>query len=238
MILITRPKAQAKNLEILISSKGHKTYQESLYDFKYYMNKVSYDKNKYYIFPSIHSIKSLVKSKQIYKFKNANIFAIGEKVKQALIKSGCNKILTTSKDSDALIKILHTPKYYKSDFIYFGSNFTNKEFFIRAKRYKINIQKKTVYKTLPVKKLTSDLINSLKLKKVRGIIFYSVLSVDILLSLLIKYQMLSCMKSINSYCLSERIAKPLRQNKFKYIYIAKQPNQLALLASIKKMHFK
>jgi len=96
MILITRPKAQAKDLELLISSKGYKTVQESLYDFKYYMNKVSYNKNKYYIFPSIHTIKSLIKSKQIYKFKNANIFAIGWKVKQALIQSGCNKVQATS----------------------------------------------------------------------------------------------------------------------------------------------
>ena len=38
-------------------------------------NKIVFDKDKYYIFPSIHSVQSLIKSKQIYKFKNANIFA-------------------------------------------------------------------------------------------------------------------------------------------------------------------
>ena len=237
MILITRPKAQAKDLELLISSKGYKTVQESLYDFKYYMNKVSYNKNKYYIFPSIHTIKGLIKSKQIYKFKNANIFAIGGKVKQALIQSGCNKVQATSKDSDALIKILNTPKYSKSDFIYFGSNFINKDFFIKNKKYNLNIRKIIIYKTLPAKKLTNHLINNLKLKKVIGIVFYSALAVDTFLSLLSKYKILSDVNKINSYCLSERIAKPLRQNKFKHIYVAKQPNQLALVASIKKFHF-
>ena len=237
MILITRPKAQAKDLELLISSKGHKTFQESLYDFKYYMNKVSCDKNMYYIFPSIHSIKSLIKSRQIYKFKNANIFAIGEKVKQALIKSGCSKVLVISKDSDALIKVLNKPKYSKSNFIYFASNFINKDFFIKAKRNKINIRKKIIYKTLPAKKLTNHLINNLKLKKVMGIVFYSSLSVDTFLSMVSKYKILPEVKKINTYCLSERIAKPLKHNKFKHIYVAKKPNQSALVASIKKIHF-
>ena len=86
MILITRPKEQAQDLELLISSKGYKTLRESLYSFKYYKNKISFDKNKYYIFPSIHSVRSLIKSKQIYKFKNANIFAIGKKVNQDVKK--------------------------------------------------------------------------------------------------------------------------------------------------------
>ena len=122
-------------------------------------------------------------------------------------------------------------------FIYFGSNFMNKDFFIKAKKYNLNIRKIIIYKTLPAKKLTNHLINNLKLKKVIGIVFYSALAVDTFLSLLSEYKILSDVNKINSYCLSERIAKPLRQNKFKHIYVAKQPNQLALVASIKKFHF-
>jgi len=47
---------------------------------------------------------------------------------------------------------------------------------------------------------------------------------------------LSDVKKINTYSISERVAKPLRQYKFKYIYIARRPNQIALVKSIKKAH--
>jgi len=236
MILITRPKEQSKDLELLLTSKGYETYQESLYNFKYHKNKIAYDKNNYYIFPSIHSVKSLISSKQIYKFKNANIFAIGKKVKQALIKLGCKKVLAVSEDSESLIKILNTQINSKSNFIYFGSNIINKDFFIKAKKNKLNIQKKTIYKTLPSKKLSKHIVNNLKLNKVRGIVFYSLLSVDTFLNLISKYKILSDVKKINTYSISERVAKPLRQYKFKYIYIARRPNQTALVKSIKKAH--
>ena len=238
MILITRPKEQAKDLELLISSKGYKTLRESLYSFEYYKNKISFDENKYYIFPSIHSVRSLIKSKQIYKFKNANIFAIGKKVKHILVKSGCKKILLTSMDSNSLFKTLNTLRYSKEKFIYFGSNITNEDFFLKVKKYKLDVQKIIIYKTLPVKKLTKRLINNLKLNTVLGITFYSMLAVDTFISLSSKYKILSEIKKIHMYCISKRVAKPFQQNKFKYIHIAQQPNQLTLVASIKKNHFK
>lgn len=236
MILITRPKEQAKDLEMLISSKGYETLRESLYSFKYYKKKIFFDKDKYYIFPSIHSVQSLIKSKQIYKFKNANIFAIGKKVKQILVKSGCKKILLTSIDSNSLLKTLNTLRYSEEKFTYFGSNITNEDFFLKAKKYKINIQKIIIYKTLPVKIFTKRLINNFKLNTVLGITFYSMLAADTFISLSSKYKILSDVKNVHIYCISKRVAKPFQQNNFKYIYVAQQPNQMDLLATIEKNH--
>ena len=108
--------------------------------------------------------------------------------------------------------------------------------------YKIGSAKITfkdkIYKTLPVKKLTKRLINNLKLNTVLGITFYSMLAVDTFISLSSKYKILSEIKKIHMYCISKRVAKPFQQNKFKYIHIAQQPNQLTLVASINKNHFK
>ena len=67
-------------------------------------------KNNHYIFPSIHSVQSLITSKQINKFREANILAIGNKVKQALLSAGCKKILLTSIDSDTLVKKINKTK--------------------------------------------------------------------------------------------------------------------------------
>ena len=89
MILITRPKEQSKDLKLLLDARGYKTFLESLYNIRYYKNKVTYNKDIYYIFPSINSVQSLINSKQINKFREAKILAIGNKVKTALKKLGC-----------------------------------------------------------------------------------------------------------------------------------------------------
>ena len=131
MILITRPKEQSKNLETAINLKGHKTFLESLYKIKYYKAKVSYNKNNYYIFPSIHSVHSLISSKQIQKFREANILVIGKKVKHALVDIGCKKIILTAVDSDALVKKISKPEFKKNNYVYLCSNIVNTDFLNR-----------------------------------------------------------------------------------------------------------
>ena len=45
MILITRPKEQSKDLKLLLDARGYKTFLESLYNIRYYKNKVTYNKD-------------------------------------------------------------------------------------------------------------------------------------------------------------------------------------------------
>ena len=140
MILITRPKSQSKELIKELNFKDIKTIRESLYSIRSYNKKISYDKNLYYIFPSIHSVQSLIKNKEIYKLRNAKILAIGQKVKEALKVAGCKKILATAEDSNSLIKILNKPKFKSYSFIYLCSNVVNENFFGIASINNINIQ--------------------------------------------------------------------------------------------------
>ena len=237
MILITRPKEQAKDLRLTFASKGYKVFQESLYSIEYLKRKVFYNKDSYYIFPSIHSVKSLVKNKQIYKFINANIFAIGKKVKQELINSGCKKILATTIDSKTLVTTLSSHKFNKVKLVYLCSNVVNSDFFNDAKKYKLSVKKTTIYKTRPVKKFTKKLIYYLSANKILGITLYSKLSVETFLSLLTKYKILYKFKKTPMYCISERVAKLLRQKNFKYIYVASKPNQKSLVNTVKRSHF-
>ena len=234
MILITRLKEQSKELELSLISQGHKTIQENLFNIKYYKNKVFYNRNNYYIFPSIHSVKSLVKNKQIHKFKDANIFAIGKKVKQELINYGCKKIIATTVDSTSLITILATKKFLKAKFIYLCSDIVNNDFFVKTKKHKISIEKKTIYKTLPVKKFTNKLLNNFRLNKIKSVTLYSKLATETFLNLLAKYKMLSQVKKIQYFCISERVATPLRQKNFSHVYVAAKPNQECLIAIFKK----
>tara|TARA_Y200000002_G_C22630815_1_gene642403 strand:+ start:719 stop:1441 length:723 start_codon:yes stop_codon:yes gene_type:complete len=237
MILITRPKAQITNLESKLQAKGYSTFQESFYTLRYFKRNVSCDPNVNYIFSSIHSVKSLKKNRQINKFKNANIIVIGQKVKKVLEECGCKNFIAIVPDSLALFKIICSLDYSKRKYIYFCSNITNEDFFTKAYKNKINIKKKIVYKTIGIKKLTNELIKLFQLNKISAVIFYSQLSAKIYARLLSKYKILSNAKQIQIYCLSDRVAQPLRVKRLGKIHVAKKPNELSLIASIKKNHF-
>ena len=236
MILITRPREQSKNLETAINLKGHKTFLESLYKIKYYKAKVSYNKNNYYIFPSIHSVHSLISSKQIQKFREANILVIGKKAKQALIDIGCKKIIFTAVDSDTLVKKISKSQFKKNNYVYLCSNIINEDLLKKIDKYQINFEKKIIYKTTSVKKLRKKLINDLKLRNIMGATFLSKLAAETFLSLLSRYKCLNIVKDINIYCISDRVALPFRDNLFTSIFIARQPNEAAIIKIIKKKH--
>ena len=237
MILITRPKEQSKNLETILGFKGYETYIESLYKIKYLKNRIAYNKNNYYIFPSIHSVHSLINSKQIKKFREANILVIGKKVKQALISAGCKKIILTSIDSDTLVKQIKKIEVKNYNLIYLCSNIVNADFLKKIDKHKINLQIKLIYKTIPAIKFRNKLINNLKSGNISGATFLSKLATDTFLSLLQRYDCLSAAREIVIYCISERVAAPFKKANFKFVYVAPMPNEDALIKSIKQSHF-
>lgn len=237
MILITRPKEQSKNLETILGLKGYKTYLESLYRIKYLKTKISHNQNNYYIFPSIHSVQSLISSKQINKFREANILAIGNKVKQALISAGCKKILLTSIDSDILVKKINKTNFRNYNFIYLCSNIVNTDFLEKTKKHQISLQTKIIYKTIPAIKFQNKLINNLKLGNISGATFLSKLAADTFLSLLLRYDCSSAAREITIYCISERVARSFKKANFKFVYVASRPSENALIKSIKQRHF-
>ena len=237
MILITRPKGQSKKLKLKLTTRGFKIFQESFYSFKYYKKKVSYKKTNYYIFPSIHAVNSLKKNKQITKFKDAKIFVIGEQVNKALVASGCKNIISIFHDGKTLLKTLQSYPKKDDKFIYFCSNIVNEDFFIKANKQKINIKKIRVYKTIAIKSFTKKLNDSFALNNITGITFYSKFAVDTFLMLASKYKILKQVRNMPVYCISDRVAKPLIHKQFKSVYVAKEPNERSLIASINKKHF-
>jgi uroporphyrinogen-III synthase len=234
MILITRPKEQSKDLKLLLDARGYKTFLESLYSIRYYKNKVTYNKDIYYIFPSINSVQSLINSKQINKFREAKILAIGNKVKTALKKLGCKIFIKTAEDSSKLITFLKKSKFRDSKFIYLGGNISNNDFFEKLNKYNISFEKKVIYKTIPRLRLTNRLVKKIEFNEVKAVLFYSLLATETFFKLLSEQKIKLSKSKVKFICISERVAAPLRNNKFKLTYIADKPNQKAIIKSIQK----
>ena len=237
MILITRPKRQSINLETALKLKGYKTFLESLYKIKFYKKEVTYNKNNYYIFPSINSVQSLIDSKQINKFRKSNILAIGKKVEEALINSGCKNILLIAADSETLIKKIAKPKFINCHFTYLCSNIINESFLKKVSKHKVSIEAKVIYKTIPNIQFSKKLIYHLNSGNISGAIFLSKLPVETFLRYLIEYNCADGAKNIHIYCISERVAELFRQKKFRHIHVASIPTEISVLKSIKKNHY-
>ena len=236
MILITRPKEESKYLLSKLNKYGLQTFQENFYSIKYCKNNINFDKDIYYIFPSLHSVKSLIKSNQINKFYEAKILVIGLKVKQALKEIGCKKILKTTKDSKGLTYFLKSLKFKNNNFIYLGSNITNNDFFQKTNKLKIRIEKKIIYKTIPRLKLSNNLVAKINRSEIKAILFYSLLATETFLKLLSDYEIKLVKKNIKLFCISERVAVPLVKSKFKLVYVSQMPNQTAIIKLVRN-HF-
>ena len=140
----------------------------------------------------------------------------------------------TTPDSKSMLKIINTPKLKNKSFTYLSSNVFNEDFFNEAHKKKLKIKKKVIYKTISIKTLSNKLIKYFKLKKVKGVVFYSQLPVRVFISLINKYKILSNAKTLHIFCISERVARPLKEQKFNKVYVAKQPNELSIVSLIKK----
>ena len=90
---------------------------------------------------------------------------------------------------------------------------------------------------LAIKSFTKKLNDSFALNNITGITFYSKLAVDTFLMLASKYKILKQVRNMPVYCISDRVAKPLIHKQFKSVYVAKEPNERSLIASINKKHF-
>lgn len=234
MILITRPKKQSKSLLLKLNSHGYQTFHESIYSIKYLKYNLICDKKAYYIFPSLNSVQSLVENKQINKFYDSKIFAIGSKVKEALKQHGCKKIIKTTESSKELTIFLKNSKFKQSKFIYLGSNSINHEFFQKIKKQNIYLEKKTIYKTTPRLKFTKNLIKKIESSEIKAVLLYSLLATENFLKLLSRHDIKLVRKKLKFFCISDRVASPLKSKKFKSVYIANKPNQNAIIQSVRE----
>lgn len=236
MILITRPKEQSIELSLKLNRNGFQTFQENLYSIKYLKYKINCDSEIFYIFPSIHSVKSLIINNHINKFKEAKIFAIGSKVKKILKDTGLIKVNKTFVDSNELLNLLKINKYKNCRLVYLSGNFTNKVFFKKANEQGINIKKRIVYKTKPRTKLTNNLIKKIKFGQISVILFYSVLASKTFIKLISDQKIIFDSDKIKFICISKRVAKPLFDQKYKFVYAANLPNQEAIIDTIKSKY--
>ena len=243
MILIIRH----RNLDIEFKSKLHKNNFNYLYqpvlNFNYVKNKIINSENKIFIIASIQAVKSIRSQRNEYfsSIKDAKLFVIGKKVKEALVKLGVNNIIKTFDTTTSLLKFIQKNNFYKKiKFEYLCGSVVNDEFINEMKMKKFTLRKKIVYEVIPVAQLLERTKAVIRNGNIKVIVFYSVYSAKIFLKLLAKYGLLSSInREVRILCFSKRISNHLSNGKLlpsKNIHSIKSPNSELLIKYIKKTY--
>lgn len=239
MILITRPKDDAKALREELKKLNFDSHIESMISFKYKNPKFNFKSNSSYLISSIQAVKALKKidKKRLQLISNKNFFIIGNRVANELKKIGVKKINLVCEDSKMLIQKLKLKKFRNLEINYLCSNEYNKELKNILKKMNINIKINFIYRTIGRKKLTQKTIKYINNKKIRVVVFYSSYSAKIFMNLIKKSQIKTeVLKDIKFLCLSDRIKKTVKSEKFINVHSSKKPSNSSMKDLIEKIY--
>ena len=192
MILITRPKDEAKILKKELSKIQIESTIDSLTSFAFIKREIPYHQNISYLISSSQTVKFISKSKKKYQtiLSKGNFFVIGKKVAADLRKLGTAKIKKITDDSEKMLTYLKNQKTLKNNpvtLIYLSGSVTNKDFLkLIKKNNDLRISRVVVYKTLKKSKLNQKTIKLINQSKISLIPLYSLQTAQNLIRLLKK----------------------------------------------------
>ena len=242
MILIIRHKSADKEFQIKLDKNNLIYLYQPVLKFKYIKKKITNADNKIFIIASIQAVRSIHSHNREYlnQIKGSQIFVIGKKVKDALVKLGVNNIIKTFDSTTTLLKFIHKKNSFKKiKFEYLCGSVVNDEFVKGMKDQKHSLKKRIVYQITPTKELLKKTQIAIKNKRIRVVVFYSIYSAEVFIKLLRKYGLLSLInKDMKILCFSERISRHIISQRVlpnENIMSIINPNSQSLLRSLKKI---
>ena len=237
MILITRPRTEAKALSERLLKNRIVSYIEPMTSFRFYNKKIKYDKKTIYIVASLQSVRSLaktkLKNKQIIKY--GRFFIIGKKVSKSIKVLGCTHIIKIFENSDELIKYLPKIKNKNFKLEYLCGSVVNQEFVSRLSNKKTLFKKNIIYQSKTRKNLSEKCLNLIRENKIKVILIYSVLSAETFFRLLKQKRLLNKISKVKILCLSKRISSEvLFLSSHRLVEYSPAPNESSLIKYLRK----
>ncbi len=238
MILITRPKAEAKKLKKIIEDFGYKVHVDSLSTMSFPKFQINQNFKGLILISSQRATKIFIEN---YSGpKSLPILVVGNVSYQKLISAGFSKILKKAKDSKQILKYLKTEysqlkKKYKNNLTYLTGTITNKKFINDLEEIGFQIKKKIIYRITFKKSFKNSTVRLLNENKINTCLLYSQQNA-------FQFCEISKNKSYSKKCkklmfltLSQNISELMRKNGFDKVMSAKYPSQKSLINLLKRL---
>jgi len=242
MILIIRHKSADREFQKKLDKNNLNYLYQPVLKFNHIKKKIINSDDKIFIIASIQAVRSiqLQNKKYLNQIKGSQLFVIGKKVKEALVKLDVNNIIKTFDSTTSLLKFIRKKNSYKKiKFEYLCGSVVNDEFVNEMRDKKYSLRKRIVYQIKPSNQLLAKTQVAIQNKRIELIVFYSVYSAKVFLRLLRKHELLSLINNdVKFLCFSERISKHIynvRALSNQNISSIKRPNSQLLLSSVKEI---
>ena len=246
MILITRPKSEAKQFADELHKKNIVSIIDSVLKFELQKKNIYLSRNKIFIVTSSQCVKSLNKYRKSYSniLKEGSFYVVGKQVYKNLKNIGVKKIKFQFSDTQELLRKLKVlrKKNFLIKYEYLCGSQINNDFVEQCKLNKISIKKNILYKSIPVKKLKPRTIRSIKRGEIKILTFFSIFTFKTFFKLIRKHKLANDLTNQDIYimCLSKRISKYILHHnegiiEKKRLKWSPKPSQSAIIMCIKKI---
>tara|TARA_Y100000816_G_scaffold275571_1_gene243916 strand:+ start:673 stop:1398 length:726 start_codon:yes stop_codon:yes gene_type:complete len=237
MILITRPKPEAKKLKRMIEDLGYHTHIDSLSKIANLKININSNSKKIILISSQRAAKIIIKKHSIPL--NMPLLVIGDVSYHKLKLFGFSKILYNAKDSNQLLKYLKKnfgsiKKRYSERITYITGSVSNQNFIKRLNKFGYNVEKKIIYKTKFKKSFNSSTVQLLKNKKIRICLIYSQQNAVQFCKLVVNKNLFHQCKNLLILTLSKNISQVMKKNGYLKVINSAQPTQTSLMKKLKK----
>ena len=237
MILITRPKLEAKKLKKTIELIGHSVHVDSLSKVINYEFKNTIDLKKLIIISSQRAAKTFISS-HAEKLK-IPILVIGNTSYKKLKAAGFLNIIFQAKDSSQLLIYLKKnfslfKKKYENKLIYVTGSVSNKKFIKKLIKLEYRVEKKIVYKTVFKRSFNNSTVQLLKKNKINICLIYSQQNAVHFCKLIKKDDLFKKCENLLILTLSKNITKVMKKNGYINVANSSQPTQASLIKKLQK----
>ena len=237
MILITRPKNEAKKLKKKIEELGYDAHIDSLSK----ISNINIDR-------VLNSKKTVLISSQraarifIEKYSlrpNIPILVIGNSSYQKLKTAGFSNFLYKAKDSNQLLRYLtknltQLEKKYGNKLVYMTGSVLNQKFIKNLNAIGYEVEKTIVYKTIFKSSFNNSTVQLLKNKKINVCLIYSQQNAERLCKLILNQNLFHKCKNLLILTLSKNISNVMKKNGYLNVVHSFQPTQASLMQKLKK----
>ena len=193
MILITRPKIEAKQFADELQKKSFVSIIDSVLKFEPQKKNIFLSQNKIFIVTSSQCVKSLNKYRKSYSriLSEGSFYVVGRQVYKNLKSIGVKKIEFQFSDTQQLLGKLKNlrKKQVSVNYEYLCGSQINSDFMKQCKINKISIKKNILYKTIAVKKLKTKTVRSIERGEIKIITFFSIFTAKTFFKLINKHKL-------------------------------------------------
>ncbi|KJV68995.1 uroporphyrinogen-III synthase [Candidatus Neoehrlichia procyonis] len=225
-ILLTRPYFSALISRDILLKHGFEVYIEPVLEIEYLTTCLqdieSFD---LIISTSKHSIISLSKNVTI---RSNSIVTVGNSTMETAISLGFNKVVSVNGDIKDVISYVKLQSR-NLKILYIRGDKVTCDVKAILNSMGFDVHEAVMYKTVDRELLSYNCYNLIINRGVSEVLFYSSHSAEVFIQLVQKSNVVNCLKNMNAYVLSNKIAGIAKMADWKNIFVSNVPTEFSLI---------